>query len=121
MGQHPLPPARHQPHPLTPSDKTVNKEETKNPEKRSNSQQIGLDCLALYTQNPGLREVDLEPRPKIGRDKIKRLILRRKNTTENKLHCTAWTHKQEPELREVDLEPSAKRETNRTEALVSLY
>ena len=39
---------------------------TKNPEMRSNSQQIVSYCLGLHTQNPGLREVDLEPSPKRG-------------------------------------------------------
>ena len=37
---------------------------------RSNFQQIVPYCLSLRTQNPGLREVDLEPSPKIGSDKI---------------------------------------------------
>ena len=80
-----------------------------------------LYCLGLHTQNPGLTEVDLEPNPKRGSDKINRLRLRRKNTAENKSYRTAWTHKREPALREVDFEPNVKRGTNRTEALVSLY
>ena len=37
---------------------------------RSNFQQIVSYCLGLRTQNPGLREVDLEPSPKRGSDKI---------------------------------------------------
>ena len=37
---------------------------------RSNFQQIVLYCLGLHTQNLGLREVDLEPSPKRGSDKI---------------------------------------------------
>ena len=37
---------------------------------RSNFQQIVSYCLGLHTQNPGLREVDLEPSPKRGSDKI---------------------------------------------------
>ena len=37
---------------------------------RSNFQQIISTCLALHTQNPGLREVDLEPSPKRCSDKI---------------------------------------------------
>ena len=37
---------------------------------RSNFQQIVLYCLGLHTPNPGLREVDLEPSPKRGSDKI---------------------------------------------------
>ena len=40
---------------------------------RSNSQQIVSYCLGLHTQNPGLREVDLEPSPKRGSDKINML------------------------------------------------
>ena len=71
-------------------------EETKNSEKRSNSQQIESYCLGLHTQNPGPREVDLEPSPKRGGGKINRLRPRRKNTTENKSYHTAWTHKKEP-------------------------
>ena len=63
----------------------------------------------------------MEPSPKRGSDKINRLGPRRKNTTENKSYGTAWSHKDNLALREVDLEPGAKRETNRTEALVSLY
>ena len=43
-----------------------------------------------------LAYVDLEPSPKAGSDKIKMLRPTRKNTTENKLYLTAWTHKQEP-------------------------
>ena len=34
---------------------------------------------------------------------------------------TAWTHIWIPALREVDLEPSAKKTTNGTRVLVSLY
>ena len=72
LSQHPLPPARHQPHLLIPSAQTINQEKiTKNPEMRSNSQQIVSYYLGLRTQNPGLREVDLEPSPKRGSDKIK--------------------------------------------------
>ena len=56
-----------------PPAQTVNQEETKDLEKRSNSQQVVLYCLGLRTQNQGLREVDLEPSPKRGRDKINRL------------------------------------------------
>ena len=37
---------------------------------RSNFQQIKSYCLGLRTQNPGLREVDLEPSPTRGSDKI---------------------------------------------------
>ena len=73
-------------------------------------------------QNPGLREVDWEPIPKRGSHKINRLRPRRKNTRENKLYYTAWTHKRGPSTsREVDLKPSAKRGADRTEAVKSLY
>ena len=33
-------------------------------------QKIVLNCLGLHTQNTRLREVDLEPSPKRGSDKI---------------------------------------------------
>ena len=88
---------------------------------RFNSQQIVLYCLGLHTQNPGLREVDLERSPKRGSDKIKMLKKGRKTAEENKSYYTAWTHIWIPAVREVDLEPSTKREANRTEALVSLH
>ena len=97
--QHPLPPARHQPYPLTPSAQTIIHEEIKNFWKKTKlltCQQVVLNSPGLCTQNPGLREVDLEPSPKRGSDKINRLRPRRKNTTENKSYCTAWTHKWEP-------------------------
>ena len=70
LTQHPLPPARHQPHLLIPSAQTINQEKTNNPEMRSVFQQIVSYCLGLHTQNPGLGEVDLEPSPKRGSDKI---------------------------------------------------
>ena len=40
---------------------------------RSNSQEIVQYSLGLCTQNPGLREVDLEHSPKKGSDKINML------------------------------------------------
>ena len=70
LSQYPLPPARHQPHLLIPSAQIINEERTKNPEMRSNFQQIVSYCLDLHTQKPGLREVDLEPSPKGGSDQI---------------------------------------------------
>ena len=121
LSQHPLPPARHQPHLLIPSAQTINQKKAKNSEIRFNSQQIVLYCLGLHTQNPGLREVDLEPSPKRGGDKINMLKQGRKTAEENKSYRTAWTHIWIPALREADLEPSAKREANRNKALVSLY
>ena len=82
---------------------------------RSNSQQIVSYCLlGLRTQNPGLKEVDLEPSPKRGSDKINMLKQGRNVPKEIKSHRTAWTHIWIPALRQVDLEPSAKRGTNRT-------
>ena len=51
----------------------INQKKAKNPEMRFNSQQIVSYCLGLRTQNPGLREVDLEPSPKRGSDKINML------------------------------------------------
>ena len=67
------PSCKTQPHLLIPSDQTVNQKKAKNPEIRLNSQQIVSDCLGLRTQNPGLREVDLERIPKGVSDKINML------------------------------------------------
>ena len=64
--QHPLPPARHQPWLLIPSTQTINQKKAKNPEMRFNPKQIVSYCLGLCTENPGLREVDLEPSSKRG-------------------------------------------------------
>ena len=92
LSQHPLPPARHQPHFLIPYAQTTNQKKAKNPEMRFNSQQIVSYCLGLRTQNPGLREVDLEPSSKRGSDKINMLKQGRKTVEENKSYRTAWTH-----------------------------
>ena len=70
LSQHPLPPTRHQSHLLIPSAQTINQKKAKNPEMRFKSQQIILYCIGLLTQNPGQREVDLEPSPKKGSGKI---------------------------------------------------
>ena len=78
-------------------------------------------CLGPHTQNPAIREVDSEPSPKKGSDKINMLKLARKTPEQNKYYHTAWTHIWVQALREVDLEPSAKRGANRTKALVILY
>ena len=96
FSQHALPPARHQPDPLTPSAQTTIQEETKNPGKRSSSPQIVSYCLELRTQNPVLKKVNLEPSPKRDSDKINRPRPRRKNTTENKSYRRVWTHKRKP-------------------------
>ena len=45
----------------------------KNPEMRFSSQKIVSYCLGIGKQNPVLREVDLEPSPKNGSDKINML------------------------------------------------
>ena len=58
---------------MIPSAKTINQKKAKNPEIRFNSLQIVLYSLGLHTENPGLREVDLEPSPKRGSDKINML------------------------------------------------
>lgn len=44
-----MPPALHQQYPLIPSAEAIIHEETKNPEKRSNSQYIVSYCLGLHT------------------------------------------------------------------------
>ena len=62
---------------IRPNNQLGNK--TKNPEMRCNCQQIVWYCLGLPTQNPGLREVDLEPSPKRDSDKIK-MLKQRRNT-----------------------------------------
>ena len=59
--------------------------------------------------------------PKRGNNKINRLNSRRKNATENKCIQQPTLTKQKLALRELDLEPTAKRGTNRTEDLVSLW
>ena len=58
---------------LISSTQTIISGETKNPEKRSNSQQIISYCLSEHTHNSGLREVDMEPSPKRDSDKKKQL------------------------------------------------
>ena len=109
LSQHPLPPARHQPHLLISSAQTINQEEAKNPEIKFSSQQIVLYCLGLLTQSPRLTEVDLEPSPKRRIDKINVLKQERKTPEEKKSYRTAWTYRLIPALRETDLEPSAER------------
>ena len=51
-------------------------------------QQIMSYCIGLCTQNAGLIEVDLEPRPKSGNDKINKL---KQGRNTEKYHTT-WTH-----------------------------
>ena len=88
---------------------------------RLNFQQIVSYCLGLSTQNPRLTEVDLQPSPKRGSDKINMHIQGRKHPKQSKSYRTAKTHIWIPALREADLKPSAKRGTIMTRALVSLY
>ena len=88
---------------------------------RFNSRQIVSYCLGLHIQNPGLREVELEPSSKRGSEKINMLKESRKTAKENKSYCTAWIHIWIAALREVYLEPSDERGAIRTEALVNLY
>ena len=52
---------------------------------RTQGQQILSHCLGLQTQNPRLREVDLEPSPKRGSDKIN--MLKHGRNTEKKASC----------------------------------
>ena len=83
-----LPPARHQPHLLIPSAQTINQKKAKNPEIRFNSQQIISNCLGLQTQNPGLREIDLEPIAKRGVNRTEALV---------SLYWLSWSwHPKEP-------------------------
>ena len=61
-----------------------------------------------------------EPSPKRGSDKINRLRARRTQQQQSRIIQPGLTNRN-PALGEVDLEPSAKRGTDRTKALVSLY
>ena len=122
LSQHPLPPARHQPHLMIPSAETINQKEAKNPEMRFHSPQIELYCLGLDSQNLGLREVDLEPSPKRGSDwQDQHAEIRQKNCRRKQVVSYSLDSHMDLALTEVDLDPSAKRGANRTEALVSLY
>ena len=50
-----------------------NQKKAKNAEIRFSCQQIVSYCLGLHTQNPGLRQVDMEPSSKRDSDKINML------------------------------------------------
>ena len=63
----------------------------------------------------------MEPSPKRKSDKITMQKQERNTQKESKSCRTALTHIWIPAVREVDLEPNAKRGTNRTRAIVSLY
>ena len=52
---------------------------------RSNLSQIISPCLGLQTHNPGLKEVDLEPSPNRGSDKIN-MLQQGRNTQEKASH-----------------------------------
>ena len=93
--------------------RTKNKKQSSRKKQKSkkilqSSQQIVSYCFGLRTQNPGLREVDLEPSPKKGSDRINLLTKRKATEKSNKSCRTAWTHERYPVLREVDLEPSPR-------------
>ena len=123
LSQHPLPSPRHKPATFVDSIcQAINQEEkAKNPEMRFSSQQNESFHLGLCMQNPGLKEVDLEPSSKRGSDKIN--VLKQGGTTpeKNKSYRTAWTHICIQAFREVDLEPRLREEPTEIEALVSLY
>ena len=75
------------------SAQTINEDKIINPEMRSNFQQIVLYCLGLCSQNPGLKEDDLEPSPERGHGKINMQKQgRKKHSKESKSYHTAWTH-----------------------------
>ena len=56
MTEHPLPPARHQPHLLILSTQTTSQKKTKYPEMKFNSQQIVSYCLCLIYTEPRAKE-----------------------------------------------------------------
>ena len=121
LSQRPLPPARHQPHPLTPSTQTIVQEEKKKKEKKKD--QLSANHIILpspATQNTGLKEVDLEPKPKGSSDKINKLRPKSQNTTENSCIIQPGLTFEKTPLREVDLQPRAQRGNERIEALMSL-
>ena len=104
--RHVLPLARHQPHLLIPFVQTINHEKAKNPEMRFNSHQIILYCLKIRAQIPGLRETDFESIPKRCGDRINMLKQGRNN---------------HPAPGDMDLKSSAKRRTNMTWTIGSLF
>ena len=72
------------------------------------------------TQNTGLKEVDLEPKPKGSSDNINKLRPKSENTTENSCIIQPGLTFEKTPLGEVDLQPRAQRGTERMEALMSL-
>ena len=64
---------------------TINEEKGKNPDMRSNFQQIISYCLGPKYTEPRVREVDLEPSPKRGSDKIN--MQKQGRNTQKKASC----------------------------------
>ena len=118
LSQRPLPPARHQPHPLTPSTQTIVQEVKEKKKDQLSANHIILPSPA--TQNTGLKEVDLEPKPKGSSDKINKLRPKSQNTTENSCIIQPGLTFEKTPLTEVDLQSRAQRGTERIEALMSL-
>ena len=103
-----MPPARYQPHPLIP----FTQEETRNLEKRSNTQDTQLNCLGLCSQNSGLRDRDLEPSPERHSDKTD--ILRKKERKQQKTRhiVQPGVINETQALRELNVKPRAIRGTH---------
>ena len=74
LSQHHMSPARHHQHLLIVSSETINQKKGKNPEMRFSSHQIVSYYLGLHKENPGLREVDLEPSSRRGTNTTKTLV-----------------------------------------------
>ena len=87
---------------------------------RFNSKQIISYCLGLRTQNPGLREVDLEPSPKGGSDKIN-MLKQDRNAQKKTSHFIQPGLTYEFQHLEGQTWNPVLREEPRTKALVSLY
>ena len=86
--------------------------------------QLLTNCIVL------LCPMHTEPRAKRGRLGTQPLVkywqhehaeIRKKHQKKSKSYFTIWTHIWISAVRDVDLETSAKRGTNKTRALVSLY
>ena len=80
-----LPPARHQPPSLIPTAQTITEEKTKQSRNEVQLPTNHMYCLGLSTQNTGPREVNLEPSPKRGSDKIN--MLKKRRSTSKKAIC----------------------------------
>ena len=121
FSQHGQRPPRHQPHLLIPSAQAITQKKQRTQKWDSTPNQSYRTAWSLHTQKPGLREVDLEPSPKTGSDKINMQKKGRNTQKKSKSYDTAWIHLWIPALRGLYLEPNAKRGSNRSRALVSLY